>query len=339
MRFAFSDEQRLFQRTMRELLGRLLPPSEVRAAWSDDRGRARARWAQLADVGLLALTVPVAHGGLGGDALDWVLPLEEAGRAALPDPLAETLAVAAPLLAELAPTSSWLPRIAAGNAVVTVAADARLVPDAATADLVLLCDGDAIHALGPEQIRCHVQPSFDGARRLYRVDWTPSASTLVGASAALGWDEACDRGALAAAAQLLGLGARMIELTVEYVKVRRQFGQPVGSFQAVKHQLTDALMAIELARPLVYHAAWSLAGRRRSRALDVSMAKAAASDAADRAARTALQCHGAIGYSFEHDLHLWMKRAWALAAAWGDAAWHRARVAAHILDEERGEQK
>jgi alkylation response protein AidB-like acyl-CoA dehydrogenase len=135
----------------------------------------------------------------------------------------------------------------------------------------------------------------------------------------------------------------MLDMTVEYVKVRRQFGQAVGAFQAVKHQLADVAGAIEFARPLVYHAAYATTRRGPDASLDasidatldasiaVSMAKAAASAAGERAARAALQCHGAIGYSFEHDLHLWMKRAWALASAWGDEAWHRARVADFLI--------
>jgi alkylation response protein AidB-like acyl-CoA dehydrogenase len=124
----------------------------------------------------------------------------------------------------------------------------------------------------------------------------------------------------------------MIEMTVDYAKVRKQFGAPIGSFQAVKHALASAHMKLEMARPAVYRAAYSLAHADDDRALHVSMAKACASDAATLAARTALQCHGAIGYSFEHDLQLWMKRAWSLAAAWGDSRRHRARVATVILE-------
>src|SRR5207248_3327177 len=130
---------------------------------------------------------------------------------------------------------------------------------------------------------------------------------------------------------LCGLSAHLISVTVEYVKVRRQFGSPVGSFQAVKHMLASAHLALEFARPLVYRAAWSMAEREPDRSIHVAMAKAQASDAATLAARVALQCHGAIGYSFEYDLHLWMKRAWVLGTAWGDARWHRARVGRAIL--------
>jgi alkylation response protein AidB-like acyl-CoA dehydrogenase len=123
----------------------------------------------------------------------------------------------------------------------------------------------------------------------------------------------------------------MIAMTVEYATTRHQFGVPIGSFQAVKHHLANARLALEFARPLVYRAAWTIATNDADRAVAVSLAKASASDAALLAARVALQCHGAIGYTTEYDLHLFMKRTWALAATWGDAAWHRARVGRAIL--------
>jgi alkylation response protein AidB-like acyl-CoA dehydrogenase len=117
----------------------------------------------------------------------------------------------------------------------------------------------------------------------------------------------------------------MIEMTVDYVKERKQFGVPVGSYQAVKHHLANAHLKIEYARPVVYRAAYDPSRR------DVSFAKVYANDAAALAARVALQCHGAIGYSFEYDLHLWMKRAWVLQLSWGDSAFHRDRVADAVL--------
>jgi alkylation response protein AidB-like acyl-CoA dehydrogenase len=142
--------------------------------------------------------------------------------------------------------------------------------------------------------------------------------------------DAADRGALAAAAQCVGIAQHLIDVTVEYVGQREQFGKVVGSYQAVKHHLANALIAVEFARPLVYVAAYAIANSTPHRAREVSMAKAVASDAVDLAARIALQCHGAIGYTFEYDLHLWMKRGWALSAAYGDAAHHRARVATEL---------
>jgi alkylation response protein AidB-like acyl-CoA dehydrogenase len=325
MRFGFSDEQRMFQRAVRELLARECPPLEVRRAWSSESGRSPARWQRLGEVGLLGLLLPPSLGG--GDALDWILPLEEAGHAALPEPLVETLA-AAPLLA--ASHRELLERVAAGQAMLTLALDGDLVPDAHVAELVLLRAGDELHAIAPAELQLVREPSVDGARRLYRVRFTPSpASRLPAGAEALA--AARDRAALATAAMLLGLGRRMLELTVEHAKTRKQFNQAIGAFQAVKHQLADVHVALEMARPLVHQAAYASARGAPDRAPATAMAKAAASDAAERAARAALQCHGAIGYSFEHDLHLWMKRAWCLARAWGDAAFHRARVAATLL--------
>jgi alkylation response protein AidB-like acyl-CoA dehydrogenase len=130
-----------------------------------------------------------------------------------------------------------------------------------------------------------------------------------------------DQLALGAAAQLVGLGQRMLDMTVDYAKQREQFGVPIGSFQAVKHHLADALKDIAFARPAVRRAAATLDPR------DISMAKAMASDAASLSARHALQCHGAIGYTVEHDLHRFLQRTWILARSHGDAAWHRERIA------------
>ena len=129
---------------------------------------------------------------------------------------------------------------------------------------------------------------------------------------------------VAAAAQLVGLGQRMLDMTVDYVRERHQFGVPVGSFQAVKHQLADALKEVAFARPAVWRAAATLEPR------DVSMAKAMASDAASFVARRALQCHGAIGYTVEYELHRFLKQTWVLARLFGDAAWHRDRIAKEL---------
>jgi alkylation response protein AidB-like acyl-CoA dehydrogenase len=138
---------------------------------------------------------------------------------------------------------------------------------------------------------------------------------------------AFDRGALGAAAMLCGIADRVIELGATYAQERHQFGKPIGSFQAVKHLLADALLGLEFARPLVYRAAWSVATGDEQRSRHVSMAKSYASDAAMNASRASLQVHGAIGYTHEHDLHLWLNKATVLAHAWGTAAWHRERIA------------
>ena len=144
---------------------------------------------------------------------------------------------------------------------------------------------------------------------------------------------AFERGALASAAVLLGLGSRCLSMAVEYAGVREQFGRPIGSFQAIKHRCADALLGLHFARPLVWRAAWALAHDEPDAALHVSAARSVAVDASDVAARAALQVHGAIGYTTEYDLHLWMKRIWALSGVWGSAGWHRQRAATFIFGE------
>ncbi len=139
-----------------------------------------------------------------------------------------------------------------------------------------------------------------------------------------------DRAAAGTAAMLVGLTGRMLDLSAAYAKERHQFGKPIGSFQAVKHLLADARVALEFARPATYRAAWSLATAQPALSHDASMAKAMASDAADLAARVALQVHGAIGYTWECDLHFFLKQTWALSRAWGDAATHRRLVLAQL---------
>ena len=124
----------------------------------------------------------------------------------------------------------------------------------------------------------------------------------------------------------------MVDTAVVYAKQREQFGAPIRSFQAMKHMLATVHVKLEFARPLIYRAAHSLAHAAECRAADVSQAKATAGEAAQQAAKTALQVHGAIGYTWECDLHIWMKRAWALELAWGSGAWHRARLGAALFD-------
>lgn len=327
MHFAFTDDQLLFRDTVRDLLANECKPEVVRDAWTNDSGRVPGLWGKLVDMGVAALTAPEGVGGLGMNEVDLVLLQEEAGRAAMPDVLIDHTAVALPLLAEVG-ESAWLTKAAAGEAVVGVGIGSPYVLYADQCDVLLLVHDGVLHAVPRSDISLTAQRSVDYSRRLFSVSWTPSPSTEIasGDEAHQAVIDACDRGALAAAAQCVGIAQHLIDVTVEYVGQREQFGKIVGSYQAVKHQLANALLAVEFARPLTYVAAYALANMTPHRARDVSVAKAVASDAVDKVARTALQCHGAIGYTFEYDLHLWMKRGWALAAAWGDAATHRDRV-------------
>jgi alkylation response protein AidB-like acyl-CoA dehydrogenase len=339
VRFAFGEEQLAFQQALRELLAKECPAEAVAAAWESESGGVPGLWAKLAEMGVVGLCAPESAGGLGLGTLDLVLLLEEAGRFAVPEPLADVSAVAIPLLEGIggAISEHWLGRVAAGEATVAVGLEpAPFVADASRAALLLLQRGDELHALERAQVRLAPQRSVDGARRLFAVDWSAAKSSCAasGMRARSLARDASERGALAVAAQLIGLGRQLLDLSVEYAKGREQFGQPIGSFQAVKHHLAGALVRLELARPLVYNAAYSLAHALPSRALDVAAAKACASDAAYACSRAALQCHGAIAYTFEYPAHLWMKRVWVEMRRYGDASWHRRRAARMLLDGE-----
>jgi alkylation response protein AidB-like acyl-CoA dehydrogenase len=314
---AFTDEQVAFRDAVRDLLAKECPPAVVRAAWENESGRTKGAWAALADMGVLGALVPEAAGGLGLTELDVVLLAEEAGYAALPEPFVEHALVGAPLVGT--------DTAATGEA--TVTAGDPLVPYAASADLIVLLAPEPI-LVARRDARLDPVTSVDGSRRLARVTTTAPERALDRTELS----RAYWRGNLGYAAELVGLGRRLLDTTVEYVQQRRQFGVPIGSFQALKHKLADVRIALEFAAPLVHRAAYSLAHDDPALGLHGSMAKAQAADAARLAARHALQCHGAIGYSYEHDLHLWMKRVWALSVAWGDAAWHRERVALAVLD-------
>lgn len=343
MHFAFSPEQAAIRDSARALYRRECTPERVRAAWTSKDGLVPGLAAKLAELGAPGMLAPADEGGLGLTELELALVLEEEGRCAAPGHLADSAAVAVPLLRDSdgPPRVRWLHALTTGEASAAVAiGGAPYVLGADSADVLVLQRGDEIHAVDRVHARVTLEAraSVDGSRRPFRVGWTASRETLVahGAAAERALADALDRGAVAAAAQLIGLARHMIETTVTYVKARHQFGKPVGSFQAVKHHLADAHVAVETSAPAVYRAAWSLANRASvaatDRALHASTAKALAGDAAVLAARKALQCHGAIGYAFENDLHLWMKRAWALAASWGDAGWHRERAARVLLE-------
>jgi alkylation response protein AidB-like acyl-CoA dehydrogenase len=316
MHFAFTAEQLEIRDAVAAALRAEVTGEALRAAWQAPPG---GLWSTLAELGVLGMNAPEDLGGLGLGATDWVLLHEEAGHVALPEPLLEATA-AIPALVE-AGEGALVSAIAGGEARVSIAAHGGYALDADRAELVLIVDGGVFAVREPALTP---QPSIDGSRRLFAVQG--ERERLDGDADAL-----LDRAALAASAQLLGLGGRVLELARGYACERRQFGKAIGSFQAVQHHLVDAALRLEFAGPLVHRAAWSLQEGHPDRSLHVSMAKVAASEAAALACRKSLQVHGAIGYTFEYDLHLYMKRAWALAAAWGSPAWHRDRAAAAAL--------
>ncbi|UTO61097.1 acyl-CoA dehydrogenase [Streptomyces rapamycinicus] len=353
MRFMLDQAQTDFGRTVDRMLGGADTPHAIRAWGRGEHAPGRAVWGRLANTGVTGLAVPEAYEGVGPLPVELGVAYVAAGRHAVPGPLAET-AAAAVLLAALAEggtartgqvAEGWLPRIADGRAPVTLAA-ADGGPYALDADAA-----DAVFAVAGEELwlapgHGPVQPSFDPARRLARP--LPGGELLArGPAVAAAAARAADWAAFATAALSLGTGLALVERTAAYVGQRIQFGRPIGSFQAVKHRLADALIGLEFARPLLYGAAVALASGSTGGALvsgpaggalasgstsdaraEVAAAKVATGAAAYAAARTALQLHGALGCTDEYDLSLWIRRARALRSAWGSPSVCRARVLA-----------
>jgi alkylation response protein AidB-like acyl-CoA dehydrogenase len=308
--FALDEQQRDFAASIDAALGAADLPGAVRAWSAGDVAPGRKVWEQLANLGVTALAVPEKFDGLDADPIDLVVALERLGRWCVPGPVTESIAVAPVLLASDDQTERS-GGLASGELIATVALPPRVprAVDADTAGLVLLATDDGVSEAAPGEEHESVDPS----RRLFDV-------TSTGDSWQADVRRAYEFGALATAAQLVGAAEALRDAAVDYAKQRTQFGRIIGSYQAIKHKLADVHIAIELARPLVYGAALSLEPR------DVSAAKAAASEAGLLAARSALQTHGAIGFTQEHDLSLLLLRVQALRSAWGTPEVHRRRV-------------
>jgi alkylation response protein AidB-like acyl-CoA dehydrogenase len=313
MKFDLDEQQRDFAASIDAALGAADVPAAVRA-WSDgNTDPGRKIWSTLADLGVPALLVPEEYDGIGAHPVDLVVACERLGYFGVPGPITESVAVAPILLA----ADERSGQLASGELIATVAAP-PLQPRAVNADfaglILVAADGQTTAGAAAES-----HASIDPSRQLFDV-------TATGDSWAADVDRAVEFGVLATAAQLIGAGQALLDDSVEYAKQRTQFGRVIGSYQAIKHKLADVHIAVELARPLVYGAALSLGTGSPDTARDISAAKAAAAEAGLLAARSALQTHGAIGFTQEHDLSLLLLRVQALRSAWGDPTAHRRRV-------------
>ncbi|KUH79995.1 MULTISPECIES: acyl-CoA dehydrogenase family protein [unclassified Mycobacterium] len=313
MNFELDEQQRDFAASIDAALGAADLPGAIRAWAAGDTAPGRKVWAQLTDLGVTALVVPEKYDGIEAHPVDLVVATERLGRWCVPGPVVESIAVAPILLADDERSAA----LAAGELIATVALPPHVpyAVDADTAGLILMADNSEVRE-GAAGAR---HESVDPSRKLFDVSASGDAKPADVA-------RAYEFGVLATAAQLVGAGQAMLDMSVEYAKQRSQFGKVIGTYQAIKHKLADVHVAVELARPLVYGAALSLADNSPDTARDVSAAKAAAADAALLAARSALQTHGAIGFTQEHDLSLWLLRVQALRSAWGDPSMHRRRV-------------
>jgi len=327
--FSFSEEQQMIAESLQTALTRTCQPADLRRLLADGQSRDEARWNDLCSLGLNGALVDEDKGGLGLTPIDFVKLAEACGAACLPEPLVHSAGIAVPCYAALVPAGDEVLEAALG-AETTLSLhhpECAFVADAECAGAILMVAGDGVFLVPPDDLTLTPQPSIDPFRRLFTLSDPPAdarrISDVVAAQASL--KAAFDRGALFTAAELIGIAQRAIDMAVAYAEERQQFGRPIGANQAVKHLLAEAQVKIEFARPVLYAAAAALSHPDAYASARVSHAFVAASAAADLATRRSVQVHGAMGYSWEVDVHFYLKRALGLSSDWGGGRFHRAR--------------
>ena len=365
MYFDLNDEQRQIKDTAKEFLADRYKPERIRELMETEDGFEQPDWEEMAGLGWPGLALPEEHGGQGLGIVELAAVFEEMGYALAPSPLlSNTIAgLALALGGSEEQKSEYLAPLAAGERRGTLAlidadspaavgeftmeageadggvrldGEKLLVMDAGAADFLLVATSDGRrHIVEREQpgVAVTPEPSIDPTRKVYSVAFdgveVPVARTLPGEPA--DYLPVLWRACVALAAELTGIAQRTMEMAVSYAGEREQFGRPIGSYQAVSHRCAQMLLETENSRSATYYAAWAADAEPDELPLAASMAKAYASDSGWRVADASLQVHGGIGFTWEHDLHLWLKRARADAAILGDAHWHRERVADLVL--------
>jgi alkylation response protein AidB-like acyl-CoA dehydrogenase len=367
MYFDLTDEQQAIRSTARDFLAARYKSERIRELAESEAGFEQSDWEEMAELGWPGLALPEEWGGQGLGIVDLAVLFEEMGYALAPSPLLSTtvagLALAANGTGEQ--KERWLRPLAEGRARGAVAlfdagtparigefamevkaggdgivldGEKVLVMDAASADFFLVATSDGrrhVVERGAEGVTVTPERSIDLTRRLHSVRLD---GVRVGADASLdgGQEEYLPvlwRACVAIAAESTGIAQRTMEMAVEYAKDRRQFGRPIGAYQAVSHRCAQMLLETENSRSAVYGAAWAADAEPESLPLAASMAKAYASDAGWRVPDASIQVHGGIGFTWEHDLHFFLKRGKANAATFGTASWHRESVADLVLSE------
>ncbi|MDI9979410.1 acyl-CoA dehydrogenase family protein [Rhodococcus sp. IEGM 1307] len=338
MLFDFTDEQREFARSVDAWVAREFGADTLRQAWQDGHARSRSNWDKLAELGLTTILAPEELGGLGGRFSDLTLSLERVGAAGLDEPVAATGAVVLPTLLRFGASElreTYAEQIAEGSLMCTIAlGDSDLVADGGRADIVLYESEGALRLARSGEFAATPVDSQDPSRRLARCMFDDSRSEIVTDDAtALRWVRAVS--ATVTATLLNGLSTTLLDMSTEYVKQRQQFGQAVGSFQAIKHKLADVMIALEAARSVGWFAMYELDSSSEGWAASSAMAKSMATRANLAAANAALQCHGGIGFTREHNLHLFLQRSMAWRAIDGSVAQHRRTTARGAIEELR----
>jgi alkylation response protein AidB-like acyl-CoA dehydrogenase len=363
--FDLTDEQRMLQEAAREFLAARLKSERIRALADSDDAFSEDLWREMSDLNWPGLMVSETYGGQELGTVELAVLMEQLGYALVPGPILST--ILAGIALETAATDDqkerYLAPLATGEQRGTLALwdagagwspdDVTLEPeqtnggyvlngeklfvlDAATADFFIVgATGDRrfIVDRGADGVSIKPTPTIDATRKQYAVRLD---GVKVGEDVAFGGPDAMQparlRAYVALAAELAGIAQKALEMGVDYAKERKQFGRPIGAYQAVSHRCAQMLLETEGARSAAYYAAWATENDPETAPLAASMAKAYASDAGKRVTDASLQVHGGIGFTWEHDLHLFLKRATADAVMFGDARWHREQVARMVID-------
>jgi len=358
MQFGLSESQEFLKNSAREFFEGECPGAEMRRLMETDNAYDEALWSKLTDQGYTGIIFPEAYGGVGLGKVELMLLMEEAGRALLPGPLFSTVVLAGSVLEAVATPANkkkYLAPICSGEARATVAVleagaswnqrDVRLsatngklsgeklfVADAAVADFILVVARNGVFIVDGKAHGLKISPmsAMDLTRKIYVVEFSNTPAEEIGATTDL--PRAFDIATAALAAEIVGGMQRTLEITVEYAKTRKQFGKPIGMFQAIQHQCADMYLETESARSAVYYAGWALEENSPDASTAVSIAKMYASDAGRTVGNRGIQIHGGMGFTWENDLHLYYRRAKASETAFGDATFHRERIAATVID-------
>jgi alkylation response protein AidB-like acyl-CoA dehydrogenase len=365
MQFGLSESQQILKDTAHKFFAGECPIAAVRKATETETAYDAALWTKLAEQGFTGIITPEEFGGMGLGKVELVLLMEEAGYSLLPGPFFSTVALAGAVIEACASgeqKKKYLGRIAAGQARSTVAlveaagswdpasltisaagnqltGTKLFVTDAAVADFIIVVARDGVYAVEAKAAGMRISPmkGMDLARKIYSVEFKNTPAELLGNTKNLA--SALNVATAAVSAEMVGGMQRSLELTVAYAKTRKQFGKPIGIFQAVQHLCADMYLETESSRSAVYYAAWALEENVPDAATSVSVAKMYASDASRTVGNRGVQVHGGMGFTWENDIHLYYRRAKASETMLGDATFHRERIARLVIDTARVSKK
>ena len=320
MNFIFTEEQTQFKDAIKSFLAEECAPASIRDGWQKNKSFNLERWKNLIELGVLSSNLSEEKGGLGMDQVTLAMMVEEMGYAGLPEPVAEQIFLVNDVIPFLPKNITEAVESNYNDGTQYIALAHPLAPNPLflndAAGLILL-DNSECKFIAKDDMDFEIISSNDPSRELFKVSSMNDAI-----STSENFDElnsaVSSRGSLMTAALLIGLAQKMVDLSSIYVLDRTQFGKPIGSFQAVKHMLADVAVKIEFAKPAVYRAAYSLSENNPKSALHCAHAKLMCTQAAELACKNSIQAHGAMGYTWEMDLHIYMRKAWSMMACWGN---------------------